>query len=109
MHFLLLALLALLAGCAQDSDDVAIPAQPNVIIVITDDQGYGDLGFHGNPVIQTPNLDRLAATSARLDDYHVAATCAPTRSALLTGRWQNRVGVWHTAAPGGGDACQHAR
>jgi arylsulfatase B len=96
MHFLLLALLALLAGCTQDTDDVAIPAQPNVIIVITDDQGYGDLGFHGNPVIQTPNLDQLAAASARLDDYHVAATCAPTRSALLTGRWQNRVGVWHT-------------
>ena len=69
---------------------------PNVVLLITDDQGYGDLGVHGNPVIKTPNLDRLAGESIRLDDYHVAPTCSPTRAALLTGRWQNRTGVWYT-------------
>jgi arylsulfatase A-like enzyme len=69
---------------------------PNIVFVITDDQGYGDLGSTGNPVIKTPHLDRLAAESSRLTDYHVAPTCSPTRSALLTGRWTNRTGVWHT-------------
>ncbi|WP_407947784.1 arylsulfatase [Pontiella desulfatans] len=69
---------------------------PNVVIVITDDQGYGDLACHGNPYISTPHLDRLAGQSVRLDNYHVDTTCAPTRAALLTGRHSNRVGVWHT-------------
>ncbi len=63
---------------------------------MTDDQGYGDLGSTGNPVVKTPNLDRLAAESSQLTDYHVAPTCSPTRAALLTGRWTNRTGVWHT-------------
>ncbi|MFK7908981.1 MAG: arylsulfatase [Akkermansiaceae bacterium] len=69
---------------------------PNVIIVITDDQGYGDLSCHGNPVLKTPNLDKLHSESIRLKDYHVAPTCSPTRAALLTGHWTNRTGVWHT-------------
>jgi arylsulfatase A-like enzyme len=69
---------------------------PNVVLVITDDQGYGDLGCHGNPVIQTPNLDRLHAQSVRLTDFHVDPTCSPTRSALMTGRYSSRTGVWHT-------------
>ena len=75
----------------------AAPAtRPNIVIVITDDQGYGDVGFTGNPVIRTPQLDRLAAESSQLRDFHVAPTCSPTRAALLTGRWTNRTGVWHT-------------
>lgn len=69
---------------------------PNVVVVITDDQGYGDMGFTGNPVIKTPHLDKLAGESVWLEDYHVAPSCSPTRSALLTGRWTNRTGVWHT-------------
>ncbi len=75
-----------------------VPAavKPNVVIVITDDQGYGDLSCHGNPVLKTPQLDRLYAESVRLRDYHVAPTCSPTRAALLTGHWTNRTGVWHT-------------
>ncbi len=68
----------------------------NVVIVITDDQGYGDLGCTGNPVIQTPNLDRLANESVWLTDYHVAPTCSPTRAALMSGHWTNRTGAWHT-------------
>lgn len=71
-------------------------AQPNVVIVITDDQGYGDLSCHGNPILKTPNLDALHAESVRLTDYHVSPTCSPTRAALLTGHWTNRTGVWHT-------------
>ncbi|MBN2413962.1 arylsulfatase [candidate division KSB1 bacterium] len=70
--------------------------RPNVILVITDDQGYGDLGCHGNPVIQTPNFDDLYTTSVRLTNFHVGPTCAPTRASLMTGRYCNRTGVWHT-------------
>ncbi len=69
---------------------------PNVVLVITDDQGYGDLSCLGNPVLKTPSLDRLHGESVRLADYHVAPTCSPTRSALQTGHWTNRTGVWHT-------------
>jgi arylsulfatase A-like enzyme len=70
--------------------------RPNVILILTDDQGYGDLGCHGNTLARTPNLDRLHAQSTRLTDFHVDPTCSPTRSALLTGLYSHRVGVWHT-------------
>jgi arylsulfatase B len=70
--------------------------RPNVVLVMTDDQGYGDLACHGNPVLKTPALDALHADAVRLTDYHVAPTCSPTRAALLTGHWTNRTGVWHT-------------
>ena len=71
-------------------------ARPNVVLVITDDQGYGDLGCTGNPVIKTPHTDKLANESVWLSDYHVAPTCSPTRAALISGHWTNRTGVWHT-------------
>lgn len=61
------------------------PAGPNIIILITDDQGYGELSAHGNPVLRTPHLDRLHAESVRLADFHVAPMCTPTRGQLLTG------------------------
>ncbi len=70
--------------------------RPNVVIVITDDQGYGDLSCHGNPVLKTPSLDELYRESVRLTDYHVSPTCSPTRAAFMTGHWTNRTGVWHT-------------
>lgn len=60
--------------------------RPNVVIVLTDDQGYGDLSCHGNPVLWTPHIDRLAAESVRLTDFHVAPVCTPTRGQLMTGR-----------------------
>jgi len=69
---------------------------PNVVLVITDDQGYGDLSCHGNPILRTPNLDLLYRQSVRLTDFHVGPTCAPTRASLMTGRYCNRTGVWHT-------------
>ena len=72
------------------------PSRPNVILLITDDQGYGDLACHGNPVLRTPRLDELYRQSVRLTDFHVDPTCAETRAALMTGRYSARVGVWHT-------------
>jgi arylsulfatase A-like enzyme len=70
--------------------------RPNIVFVVTDDQGYGELGCHGNPVIRTPHMDALHATSFRLTNYHVGPTCAPTRAGLLTGHYHNSTGVWHT-------------
>ncbi|EOR94587.1 Arylsulfatase [Arcticibacter svalbardensis MN12-7] len=70
--------------------------QPNVIIILVDDQGYGDLACLGNKYIKTPNMDALYNESARFTNYHVSPTCAPTRSALMTGRHADRAGVWHT-------------
>ncbi len=70
--------------------------KPNVILVITDDQGYGDLGANGNTMIHTPNMDALWSQSTRLTNFHVDPTCAPTRSALMSGRYSNRTGIWHT-------------
>ena len=68
--------------------------KPNVIMILTDDQGYGDMSCHGNPWLKTPNLDRLHAESISLNDYHVDPYCTPTRAALMTGRYCTRVGAW---------------
>lgn len=59
--------------------------QPNVILIVADDQGYGDMSCHGNPVLKTPNMDQLHAESTRLTDFHVAPMCSPTRGQLMTG------------------------
>ena len=69
---------------------------PNVVLMMTDDQGYGDLACHGNEMIQTPHLDTLAKQSVRMTNFHVDPTCSETRSALMTGRYSSRTGVWHT-------------
>ena len=69
---------------------------PNVIIVITDDQGYGDIGYNGNPHLITPNLDKFAGESIRFNNFNVSPVCAPTRSSLLTGRYSLRTGVTDT-------------
>ncbi|MBC8234205.1 arylsulfatase [bacterium] len=78
------------------NNDAQKDKQPNVVLVITDDQGYGDLGCHGNPIIKTPNIDNLYHESVRLTNLHVGPTCAPTRAGLMTGRYCNCTGVWHT-------------
>ena len=90
MKFMLYLLILLL--CCSSS----FAKLPNIILVITDDQGYGDFGFSGNKFIQTPNIDKLVKNSILLTNFHVDPTCAPTRAALLTGRYSNRTGVWHT-------------
>ncbi len=63
---------------------------------MTDDQGYGDLACHGNPYIETPNIDKLHDEAIRLENFHVCPSCSPTRAALMTGMYPHRVGVWHT-------------
>lgn len=73
-------------------------AQPNVILIMTDDQGYGDLACHGNPVLKTPHLDRLHAESVRLTDFHVSSFCTPTRAALMSGRFPARTGAYRTSS-----------
>ncbi len=70
--------------------------RPNIVFVLTDDQGYGDLSCHGNPILKTPNLDRLHDEGVRFTDFHVSPTCSPTRSALMTGRHEFKNGVTHT-------------
>jgi len=88
---------SILPGCAVANQRMRTKGKrPNVVLVMTDDQGYGDLACHGNPVIKTPNLDRLHGQSVRLTDFHVDPTCSPTRSALMTGHYSTRTGVWHT-------------
>lgn len=86
-------LLVSLTSCKQKP---AAEAQPNVILIMTDDQGYGDLACHGNPYVKTPTLDKLYEESVRFTDFHVDPCCAPTRSALMTGCYSSRAGVWHT-------------
>ena len=60
--------------------------RPNVIVILADDQGFGDLSAHGNPRLKTPNLDKLHAEAVRLTDFHVSPMCTPTRAQLMTGR-----------------------
>lgn len=74
----------------------AAAGPPNVILIVTDDQGYGDLGATGNPVIRTPNIDELAAGSASMTTFYVSPVCAPTRASLMTGRYNYRTRVVDT-------------
>jgi arylsulfatase A-like enzyme len=97
MSFQKLILLTLFSAlCACQSSQVHSNPRPNVIIVITDDQGYGDVAANGHPYLKTPEIDNLRSESLRLENFHVDPTCSPTRSALMTGRYSARVGVWHT-------------
>jgi len=71
---------------------------PNVLILITDDQGFGDFGFLGNTNVETPHMDKLASQSARFENFMVHAACSPTRAAFMTGRHHLRTGVWGVGA-----------
>ncbi len=73
------------AARAAANEEPTDRSRPNVILIMTDDQGYGDLGCHGHPWLKTPNLDKLHAEGVRLTDYHVSPLCSPTRSSLMTG------------------------
>jgi len=70
--------------------------RPNIIMVVVDDVGFSDVGFNGNPVVQTPNLDRIAGEGLNLTNFHTSTVCAPGRAVLLTGRDHSRTGVWST-------------
>jgi len=98
-----LVLLALSISCTQTSkkdlnnDDIL---KPNIILILTDDQGWGDLSSNGNTNIETPNIDKLAETGVTFDRFYVCAVCSPTRAEILTGRYNVRGGIWSTSAGG---------
>lgn len=85
------------AALASTKGDAQKPNERlNVILILSDDLGYGDVGYVGNPYIKTPNLDNLQAQSIRFDNFHTATTSSPTRSGLMTGNNCNVTGAWHT-------------
>ncbi len=83
--------LFLLVGAAARA--AASEERPNVILILTDDQGHGDVGVHGNTILRTPNMDRLAAEGVRIKEFYVTPICSTTRASLLTGRYNQRTGV----------------
>jgi len=86
-----------LVGCFLMFSGIAkAQPQPNVILIITDDQGFGDLGYNENPHVKTPVLDNFAGNSIRFNQFYVSPVCAPTRSSLMTGRYSLRTGVRDT-------------
>ena len=85
----IITILVSLVGCKSE-----LQQQPNVLIILTDDQGYGDIGINGNPEVDTPNMDAFARQSVQLHDYHAQPVCAPSRAQLMTGRPALEVGVW---------------
>lgn len=89
--------LALLGGQA-----AVAATQPNLLVIMTDDQGYWDLGSTGNPFIETPNLDTLANGGVRFARYYAAPVCSPTRAGMMTGRYAFRTGIYNTRF--GGDS-----
>lgn len=98
-YFAFLALLALhfYADKALGQQSDPKNTRPNIVLIISDDQGWGDLSMHGNPYLSTPVLDKLAKEGAQFDRFYVSPLCAPTRSSLLTGRYHLRTGTaWVT-------------
>ncbi|HLG55957.1 MAG TPA: sulfatase-like hydrolase/transferase [Vicinamibacterales bacterium] len=86
----ILTLLIAIACAAPAAGQSAQGARPNVVLIITDDVGYGDIGSYGAPDIKTPSIDSLAKTGSRLTDFYAAPNCSPTRAALISGRYQQR-------------------
>jgi len=82
-------------GCSTESKSLT-GSRPNIILVMTDDQGMGDLSCMGNEVLKTPHIDQFYEESTRFSEFHVSPTCAPTRSAIMSGRYPFHVGVTHT-------------
>jgi arylsulfatase A-like enzyme len=89
----LLETIFIVIGCSFLSVAAHTAKAPNVILILTDDQGYGDLQSHGNPIIKTPAMDQLREESVRLTDYHALPKCTPTRAALMTGLDAMRTGA----------------
>ncbi len=90
--------LAWLAGFLAPAALAAAAARPNVIIILADDQGYGDFSCHGNPILKTPHLDRLHGESVRFTDFHSAPMCTPTRAQLMTGIDAMRTGAYNVSS-----------
>ena len=73
--------------------------KPNIILILTDDQGYGDIQAHGHPFLKTPNINQLRTEGVSFDNFYVSPSCSPTRAALLTGMHEFHNGVTHTIVP----------
>jgi len=80
-------------GCISNSDQPEKTNRPNVILILTDDQGWGDLNIHGNEKLSTPVIDQMASRGAQFERFYVSPLCAPTRASLLTGRYHLRTGT----------------
>lgn len=89
--FMLVSALVLQGMSGSAAHQPATSQRPNVVLIITDDVGYGDIGSYGSPDIKTPHIDRLAKEGVRLTDFYAAPQCTPTRAALISGRYQQRV------------------
>ena len=92
--FVYILLFGLLISC-QSFKESKLP--PNIILILTDDQGWGDLSFNGNLDLSTPNIDKLAKTGAFFEHFFVSPVCSPTRAEILTGRHHVRSGVYSTS------------
>lgn len=105
MRNLLILPLLFLLGCSGDysGETESIPGvtSPNVVIVLTDDLGYGDLSVYGSPQARTPNLDRMAAEGMKFTSFYAMPSCSPSRAALLTGCYPPRVGIPDVIGPPG--------
>jgi arylsulfatase A-like enzyme len=99
LAFTLLTTLLLAPLAALHAADAVPAKKPNIIFILTDDQGYGDMGRHGHPLLKTPNLDALHDQSVRFEKFYVSPSCSPTRAALLTGMHEFKNGVTHTTDP----------
>ncbi|MEX0363455.1 MAG: sulfatase-like hydrolase/transferase, partial [Allomuricauda sp.] len=87
-------------GCANENQVKNEVEKPNIIVILTDDQGWGDLSLHGNTNLSTPHIDSLAIEGAVFDNFYVQPVCSPTRAELLTGMYFPRLGVYSTSAGG---------
>ena len=89
----ILSFLIVVFICISCNDDNQSIRSPNIILIISDDQGYADVGFHGSKEVFTPNIDRIASNGVIFSEGYVSyAVCSPSRAGLITGRYQNRFG-----------------
>lgn len=96
-RFILTTILGLaLTTCASATPTKAKTTKPNIVLIVTDDQGWWDVGINGNKVIRTPNLDKLARSGINFKRFYAQPVCAPTRAGLMTGRYYLRTGVYNT-------------
>ena len=87
-------------SCSEPVQQDSGPSKPNIVIILADDQGWGDLSMNGNPIVKTPHIDGIAKKGVTLNYFYVNSVCSPTRAALLTGRYAVRGGVYSTSAGG---------
>ncbi len=102
-RFVVLIVLVVGSHTVQAGEFTAAASKPNVVIILADDLGYGELGCYGHPRFHSPHLDRMAAEGVRLTEFNTPMPfCAPTRASLMTGRYPFRCGLTSNPAPDGG-------